>query len=745
MISRKALLLTLLWILTIACGWYGYATLSPTAPPLSHLYAALQLFGLNGSFADETLPLGIEIARFAAPALTVYTVILAFAGSVLQATRNLRARHLWRGHVIVCGLGAKGLAIASSLLASGKRVVVIDPAPTDAHAQAIDGHPRAVLLRASALDRPALARAGLLRSRHAVVVCGSDACNTEVWSALETEADTTELTVHVHMQDLALARRLELGVDALRSERSPRLRLVNTHQIAVRQLFLRWPLDQIACTHGPATPHLVLVGFGQMGRHILLEALRLYGSEAATPLRISIIDRQAGLAWREFANQHWGIERLCQFTLLEADGLASEALLVRLAPVTAWYVCLDDDSLALREALYLRQHCLRTREANAPVFVRLRDSPGFERLLGPTGNTPRPTGGLLAFGALIDSLNCDVLLDESLDQLARSFHDFYLQLFGQTSVPGPAQQPWDRLGETYRRASRHTADHLGVKLRGIDICLLPSRLQPAAEVSFSAAETLGLAEREHLRWSIERRLEGWQQAAIRVDAARLHPRLQPWSALPDTVRQQNADQMKALPKIARGAGLTLRRQLVVGVTGHRRYTDTGHVRDALLQRLRRIVEAHPEHHLVVLSALAAGADQELAQLALDHFGAELWVVAPFPLELYRGDFADQELAQFEALLGRAARYDEMPLRFGSLAQIAAEPDARNRQYALAGAYVVQRSQQLVALWDGQAAQGVGGTAEVVGWVQAGTVPEPYRFVRLSAKRLPALEIVPVQR
>lgn len=769
--SSRIIVLTVLWLITIACGWHGFYTISPSAPSLSHLYLTLQLFGLNGNFSSGALPLGVDIARFAAPVLTLYTAIITFAGSFMQAARRFKARHFLHNHVVVCGLGQKGLAIATDLLAKGYSVVVLDPTPQKEHTVAILAYPKSVFINASAANITALADARVQHAQHVFVVCGNDAINAEVWSALADQKTTAELTVHVHMQDLSLAQHLELRADSLQREKdTPRLRILNTHQAAVRQLFENFPFNVTSQVHGSNRPHLVFLGFGQMGRHVLLEVLRLYTSEAASQkTSISVIDRQAVRIWREFEANNPSIEQLCQVNLLETDILSDKQLLLTLQkqsdPVSAFYVCLDNDVTTLREALYLRKRCLQLKNSNAPIFAHLRASPGFETLTYTAKGATKLISSIVAFGSLKNIFTAKVLLNESLDNLSKSFHEYYLDKYKTVKQTldaqqpqnvtkkrklAPAQQPWKDLSETYRRANRHAADHLAIKLRRLDCRLHPSSLSAeqlkvsAQSFEFTVAETDHLAQQEHERWCAERFLEGWRYSAVRSDVAKLHPALMRWDELQSEEQEKNKQSIKELPLIAAKAGFEVKRELIIGVTGHRTYKSPDAVTKQIRTQLQRLVNEHPDHKIVCISALAAGADQEVARIALSEFAAELWVVTPFPLELYMEDFKGEEEA-FNTLLNQATQFFEMPLRFGSVTQVASESHVRNNQYALAGAFVSARAHQLVAVWDGLEARGKGGTAEVVSWIQDQKLPQSYAFARLLHKPLAQLNIIRVER
>jgi len=145
-----------------------------------------------------------------------------------------------------------------------------------------------------------------------------------------------------------------------------------------------------------------------------------------------------------------------------------------------------------------------------------------------------------------------------------------------------------------------------------------------------------------------------------------------------------------------------RRVLYVGVTGHRFLAEVDRLRVAVDAALDRLAAQYPDHRLTALSPLAEGADRLVAHAALAR-GGGLIVPLPFPVEEYSRDFETAEsMGEFGRLLAQAEEVLVLP------------PVAtRNEAYAGVGSYIADRCDALIALWDGQGAQGQGGTAEVV--------------------------------
>jgi hypothetical protein len=149
------------------------------------------------------------------------------------------------------------------------------------------------------------------------------------------------------------------------------------------------------------------------------------------------------------------------------------------------------------------------------------------------------------------------------------------------------------------------------------------------------------------------------------------------------------------------------RGLNIGVTGHRLNRISQRQLERLTPQLRpllaQIAKAARAAPPTLLSGLAEGADRHVAQLALET-GYVLHAVLPFVRDTYEHDFTDTaSRAQFAELLARADRITELSGRPGVSAQA----------YRRAGHALLDEADVLLAVWDGQPAQGVGGTAEIV--------------------------------
>jgi hypothetical protein len=185
---------------------------------------------------------------------------------------------------------------------------------------------------------------------------------------------------------------------------------------------------------------------------------------------------------------------------------------------------------------------------------------------------------------------------------------------------------------------------------------------------------------------------------------------------------------------------TVALRLRIGITGHR---DLSADHPGLATEIANAVEyisellaTDPERirsgeiALTAVSALAEGADRLVATEILKRPGSQLEIVLPLPPEEYRRDFP-----------ASVAQFDEFMTRAGATIDTVQAPGPRDQAYELAGRAIVDRSDVMIVIWDGETARGRGGTAEIYSYAQRWQKPIALIFVddnsaRLDMDRLP---------
>jgi uncharacterized protein len=170
---------------------------------------------------------------------------------------------------------------------------------------------------------------------------------------------------------------------------------------------------------------------------------------------------------------------------------------------------------------------------------------------------------------------------------------------------------------------------------------------------------------------------------------------------------------------------TPRVRLRIGVTGHRvppklpeesqapLRTELDRILGALFGAARSVENEYMAHmpardaalarDFVIVSSLAEGSDRIVAEAGLEA-GCKLEVVLPLSRAEYARDFGTEAShREFEQLLTRAS----------DIVELDGAPSERPRAYEAAGLFMLANIDLLVAIWDGEIAAGIGGTAQIV--------------------------------
>jgi hypothetical protein len=156
--------------------------------------------------------------------------------------------------------------------------------------------------------------------------------------------------------------------------------------------------------------------------------------------------------------------------------------------------------------------------------------------------------------------------------------------------------------------------------------------------------------------------------------------------------------------------------LIVAVTGHRDLVaqEVPEIREQVRGFLNRLLEHYPERGVTVMSSLAEGADQLVAEEALQ-LGIPVIAPLPMPREMYISDFETADAREkFTTFLSQATEVFELPVIPENTADsIEEHGDDRARQYAQLGVFLCAHCHILLALWDGKYPEKLGGTGQVV--------------------------------
>jgi hypothetical protein len=160
------------------------------------------------------------------------------------------------------------------------------------------------------------------------------------------------------------------------------------------------------------------------------------------------------------------------------------------------------------------------------------------------------------------------------------------------------------------------------------------------------------------------------------------------------------------------------KKIKIGITGHRNLFEKENVKESLRQIIRKILKDQGADTFEAWSGMAYGADSIFAHVSIDEMHAGLTAVLPFDLAEFNNDFNTEEsLNDFHFLYERAQQ--KIVLNEGKPIE---NKQMRNAAYFEYGLYISKNVDAMIAIWDGEPAEGEGGTADIVHFCDAHNIP-----------------------
>jgi voltage-gated potassium channel Kch len=534
-------------------GMAGYLANHPelSRGPIDVLYYSLQLFVLDADplSAGGPLPWQLQVARFAAPAATVFALVETARVLLTSELQRLSARRA-RRHVVVCGDSALARTLAARLHAAGRRVIVVGTPPAAGLAvpwrrlYGVPGDPTsAEVLRAAGVGRAAV-----------VYACTDDSTDNVLTAATagrlrDGRGATMRVYAQIHDPELCLslqARRLNQPQQA-----TVRLDFFNADELAARSLFLDDPLP-------PARPtRLLIVGASPFGRAVLVEVARHWRIQSLAQvgrLKVDLVADGGRAVVRELFHRYPFLGEVCEVAVHHGDVAAMLNAESGAPPHDRAFITRDDEEQSLKVALTTPA---LWRGGPGSVVVPVTRLSGLAQAFTDAGPLDAVFGTVRLYPVVKTAGDPDRIGDDLVERLARSIHDRYLLSQPANSGQGTdALVPWPDLSEELRRTNRAQAEDIGRKLRLTGLALAP-RSSTNRPVEMTDEQVEYLAALEHQRWRLDRERSGWRLAVQRDGRSRTHPDLRDWAELPELTREKNRREVREVTYVLADVGLEM--------------------------------------------------------------------------------------------------------------------------------------------------------------------------------------------
>jgi hypothetical protein len=562
-------------VMTVACGTRGFWIAPKTcggspdsawaARFFDALYSAIVI--IAGGSKDAKCNGFQQAARWIGLLITFYVIVRLVVPHLGERATRLLARRR-RDHLVIIGLGKKGLALLRSAVDGWAIAIDTDVVKVD---DPNLRRRRLVRLAGDARNEHTLDDARVGRAARVVIVTQDDALNigiARIVTRSHSGGETHAVKVFVHVADRW--QRLQAFQGKARAHGFLLLPF-SLPDTAARNLLARFPVAVAARDAGAPSFHLVFVGFDSYAEALLLQAIRMGPLPGQAKPRVTVFTPRPGEVGAGLRAGHEAVFELAdlRFHALDSgDRLTPQELALTEAPaealagapavrypVTAILVHAPTDADAFAAAVHSRVLAQREGRWRAPVLARLNDASPFAEFLRPLRGLPsgalrgRPTCdpelSVDAFGELEATANSAVAVGDGdwREQLAEHLHQQYL--VDAAHKPLPVKDAWAETSEEYRESNRRAVDHFPLKLASLGYIVRGTFPRLGGHM-LEGSDLRRLAPFEHESWIADKRLNGWRYGELRDELRKRHPALKPFEALSPEDAPKDTRQIEAL-------------------------------------------------------------------------------------------------------------------------------------------------------------------------------------------------------
>lgn len=574
-IRLRLLVISFLTALTLGTsGYYHYHVGEETISFSNALYHAAQLFLLHAPHFGEPVPWTLEIARWLAALSTIF-LIFDFAIRFFYGEKTGLKLQRLKNHSIVCGLGSKGMAVVEKLYQTDKKIVAVEKFP-DAEIEERLRRMGIPMVTGDATKKEILLEARIKSAKSVYALCPDDNTNCAI-AMIATNISKHEGfsgKCYVHINDTEFRSALQTNQHKNDLEANQPLSFIDAFAPPALSLLVNgFPLDHNGISPNDRTGvHLIILGFGRMGRTLAVKAAQLGQFANGKPLQISVIDNQINAAESSLLFYHPYIGDVADILLYQQNILSPETRKL----LETWCnepdkivniaVCVDIQEIAYSTVFNLLPVFNRK---NVRVAVRVADSESFNFLIDRAKSDKYSDLRIIPFGMEKGYENLTNPDKDESEKFAIDIHKAYVSLVHDQLKNGSKKldekkqsgepNQWNNLNEDFRESSRQQAIHMYFKTRAACYEIVELTDERPAIEKFEGQDTkTGMFEKlaimEHNRWIAERRVNNWKYGVHKDETNRINPYLVDWIKLPDDIRQYDYDAVARIPLLLKGIG-----------------------------------------------------------------------------------------------------------------------------------------------------------------------------------------------
>ncbi len=501
------------------------------------VYAVVKLFIIDSDYSLTHINIFLNVARFLAP-LSLATAIIQGVLNLFSSRFNIEKVKRYNDHMIICGDAKSNRLLINDVINTkkGDFIVVINE-------NNVDANPIKNTIEYQNINTDLLTNIAFYRSRYLFVSFNNDAESLNFAASLLDTINIDQIQKEIDIiilfknpkwselsNDLGILRNINEKVS---NSRHLNLGYLNYIDKAIRKNMLVCAPDIIRPIEGISDPQIEvgIIGFNMIMQRLIINLALNSHYINNQKLKIYVSHNSS----EEFSifTKEYQLNNILEIVEIDIEELSNEI------NITAIYICENDELKLMQYMKVLRKS---DNLSNVRRFIFIEQSNNITSLL------PTEQNHIVDISKEVGIF--DNVIDESLDDLAKTIHNDYITKLKETNKlqkDKETHQKWNLLPDEIKDRNRMQADHIDLKLRSLG-CEKVNIDSPKEIYDWSNDSRLeALSKAEHNRWMAYMYYKGWKLGDVKDEQKKTHPDLIPYEDLEDYIKQYDRNTIKNIP------------------------------------------------------------------------------------------------------------------------------------------------------------------------------------------------------
>jgi hypothetical protein len=544
---------------------------------IDYAFQSIKIFGME--FPDEfdsPLPIPLEIARWLAPAVILYTATKAVIYFIRREFNSLLIQSK-RDHIIINSLNEQSRFLISDLLDKGKKVIVVSAIENPKKLDKLEKQ-GAIVVDGDLHSDKFLKNIAAHNAKYFILMQDNDETNISdamtIYDYLVKKGRHKKQIIYTHVaDDIKLTELKELNffeefTKKIMKELNCEIRIFSSYERISRFIFNTYSPDiyNPVFTEDDDQLHVAVIGSGKLVQSMIIRLARLGHYANLKKLKVSVFydnGKLPSILERNFPR----LKELIDINYYNTDltifnGDNYEKIHAE-HPISVTYMLCENDSLST--SILNKLSKVKTIK-NLDIVLTLINPDGILSKYYDAKQIESIT--LHKFIIRQKAFTGDAILSEKLDEMAKIIHEDYYNRQKEQGKLKPEKKashnPWELLPVELQNQNREQADHMMIKLRAIDndqskainrlntmiekIKIANTKNTPEEGIDrITIPEIELLSELEHNRWCAHMILSGYVLGEKSDDKLKTHTDLVPYEELSGFTKQWDRNAVKNIP------------------------------------------------------------------------------------------------------------------------------------------------------------------------------------------------------